>query len=157
MILRVTLLAGIALVAVVGVASGGPAAAKQRIAIKGSFGRYTDVGKFTLVPLSAGELKKDSGKSAATANFGDPIVRNGQTVTVATGTDNYETKTGSLYVALRIEIVDAGGSYRVATGTWTVLNSTGIYAGYRGGGTFTSVEPPRGPGVFRDEGYLSKP
>lgn len=78
-------------------------------------------------------------------------------MTLATGTDNYETKSGSIYVALRIEIVDAGGSYRVATGVWTVLNSTGVYEGYLGGGTFTSVEPPRGPGVFRDEGYLEKP
>jgi hypothetical protein len=156
MMLKVMLIAGVVLVTVAGAASGGATAAKQRIAIKGSFGRYTDAGKFTLVPLTAGELKRDSGKSAATANAGEPFIRKGQTVTVATSTDNYETAKGSLYVAVRVEIVDAGGAYRIATGTWTVLNSTGIYAGYRGGGTFTSVEPPKGPGVFREEGYLAK-
>jgi hypothetical protein len=37
------------------------------------------------------------------------------------------------------------------------LNATGVDAGYRGGGTFASVEPPRGQGVFREEGYLTKP
>jgi hypothetical protein len=157
MLARAALIAVVVAVTLVGVASGRPTAAKQRVAIKGSFARYTDVGKFQFVPLSAGELKRDSGKSAATANAGDSFIRKGQTVTVATGTDNYEGANGSIYVALRIEIVDAGGAYRIATGTWTVLNSTGVYTGYRGGGTFTSVEPPRGPGVFREEGYLSKP
>jgi hypothetical protein len=155
--LRVMLIASVAMVTVVAVASGRPTAPKQRIAIHGSFGRYTDVGKFTFVPLTKGDLKRDSGTTGATANAGTPFIRKGQTVTVATGTDNYESAKGSIYVALHIEIVDAGGAYRIATGTWTVLNSTGVYAGYRGGGTFASAEPPRGQGVFREEGYLSKP
>ncbi len=44
----------------------------------------------------------------------------------------------------------------MATGTWKVIGSTGVYDGYKGGGTFAAAQLPSGAWLFREEGYLVK-
>jgi hypothetical protein len=154
---RTALFAVIAALTLVGVASGRSTAAKQRVAIEGKFSTAPERATFTLLPLADGALKKDSGKFKATGNMSPPFVRkNGQEVTVITGTDTYRGAKGTLVVSQTIEAAKAGGNYDVNTGTWRVVKGTGAYEGYAGGGTFSAVTLPNGALLFREEGYLAK-
>ena len=148
-------LAGVTLV---GVASGGATATKQRVAIDGKFSPNEEKGTFKLIALSGGTLKGESGTLTGQGRIAAPVVRkNGQEFTAVTGSDTYKSASGTLTVSQRIEIVEAGRGYYVNTGTWKVVSGTGAYEGYVGGGTFVAAEPPNG-GVlfFREEGYLTK-
>lgn len=155
---RAVLIAAVVSVTLVGVASGGSSATKQRIAIDGKFNINNESGTFKIIPLSAGALKADAGKFTGTGNIGSPVVRkNGQEVTTITGTDAYTGAKGTLNVAQRLDSAAAGRGYGVVTGTWVVVSSTGVYEGYTGGGTFSAVELPSGAALlFREEGYISK-
>jgi hypothetical protein len=156
--LRTVLIAAVAALTLVGVASGGSTATKQRVAIDGTFHTGSESGTFKIVSLTAGALKKDSGKFTSTGNFGNPYVRkNGQEVTVLGGMDSYVGANGTLTVSQRLELVDAGKSYQVVTGTWSVVSGTGAYEGYQGGGTFAAAGAPSGATIFfREEGYVTK-
>jgi hypothetical protein len=154
---RTALVAVIAALTLVGVASGRSTAAKQRVAIEGKFSFAPENGTFKLVPLGGGTLKRDSGKFKGTGNISPSFVRkNGQEVTVITGTDTYQGAKGTLVVSQIIEAAKAGGNYDINTGTWRVIKGTGAYEGYAGGGTFTAVGLPNGTLLFREEGYLAK-
>lgn len=156
---RAVLIAAVVSITLVGVASGGPTATKQRVAIDGKFDINAESGTFKIILLTAGALKADSGKFTGTGNIGSPVVRkNGQEVTTITGTDAYAGAKGTLNVAQRLDSVAAGRGYGVVTGTWVVASGTGAYEGYTGGGTFSAVELPSGAALFfREEGYLTKP
>ena len=147
----------VAAVTVVAVAAGGSTAAKQRVAIDGKSKPSFD-GTFTFVPLTAGALKADSGKSSgSTAEPGPTIVRsNGQSANRYGGQWSYAGANGTLNVSARLVAVAAGRNHNVITGTWKVLGSTGVYDGYKGGGTYVAVELPSGAWLFREEGYLTK-
>ena len=149
-------LVGVTLVAV---ASGGAAASKQRVAIDGKFILGSETGTFKLISLSGGALKADSGAFTGSGNLSQPVVRkNGQEVTLISGTDTYTGKNGTLIVAQRVEGVAAGRGYSIDTGTWKVVSGTGAYAGYTGGGTFAAAATPSNLALFfREEGYLVKP
>jgi hypothetical protein len=157
-VLRTVLIATVVSVTLAGVASGGSTATKQRVAIDGKFSTSSGTGTFKIIPLTSGALKADSGKFTGTGNIGQPVVRkNGQEVTVIGGTDGYAGAKGTLNVAQRLDSVAAGRDYGVVTGTWVVVTSTGAYAGYKGGGTFSAVQTPSGAVLFfREEGYLTK-
>lgn len=147
----------VAAVTVVAVAAGGSTAAKQRVAIDGKLaGDYT--GPFKFMPLTAGALKADSGKAGgSTGDVGPTTVRsNGQSVNTLGGEFSYEGANGTLNVSQRLVAVAAGRNHNVLTGTWKVIGSTGVYAGYKGGGTVATVELPSGVWLFREEGYLTK-
>ena len=155
--MRIGLIAAVIAVTLVGVASGGSTATKQRVAIDGRFNN-NNAGTFRIIPLTTGALKADSGKFTGTGNVGNSSVRkNGQEVTVITGSDAYAGAKGTLNVAQRLESVAAGRDHGVITGTWVVVSSTGAYEGYTGGGTFSAVELPSGALLFREEGYITKP
>jgi hypothetical protein len=156
--LRTVLIAAVAALTLVGVASGGSTASKQRVAIDGTFHAGSNSGTFKVISLTAGALKKDAGKFTGTGNFGNPFVRkNGQEVTTIGGLDSYVGANGTLNVAQRIEQVGAGRNYTIATGTWSVVSGTGAYEGYRGGGSFAAAGTPSGTTIFfRQEGYLTK-
>ena len=154
----------------VAVAAGGPAAAKQRVVINGSLEitRGGAGGTFKFVPLTTGALKRDSGTFTARGNLSKRVIRrNGQTVSVAVGTDSYVGANGTLNVSVRSELAAAGRNYFIETGTWRVTSGTGAYEGYQGGGAYASagtsdldgdelILPPTGKTFFREEGYLTK-
>ena len=147
----------VAAVTVVAVAAGGPTAAKQRVAIDGKLATTPANSFFKFVPLTAGALKADSGKATGNANVGPTIVRsNGQSVNTENGVFSYVGANGTLNVSQRLVAVAAGGNYNVLTGTWKVIGSTGVYAGYKGGGTVATVELPSGAWFYHEEGYLTK-
>jgi len=122
------------------VASAGPAAAKQRLAIDANI---LPRGSFVLRPLQAGALKRDSGSFGgnwATAP-GRQIIRSGQEVGTYTNTWTLTGGRGTLTIRERIEWVDAGSDGNgdgkqdeVATGAWKVVRGTGAYARIAGGG-----------------------
>ena len=144
----------------VSVASGGPSATKQRVAIEAKLVVVRDgvaPVTFKLIPLSSGDLQADSGKFSAMGSLGKPkIDKNGQTVSVITGSDTYVGANGTLKVAQRTERTQAAQNYFVDTGTWKVISGTGVYQGYRGGGGYTAVlVAAKGTYLLREEGYLS--
>lgn len=116
-------------------------AKKQRIAITATYSPGTEMGTFTLTPLTPGPLKQDSGTFVGSGDIKPTKVRNGQSVTVIVGSDQHTGKNGTFTVFQRIELVAAGGpvgrgklGYSVATGTWSISGGTGAYAGLAGGG-----------------------
>jgi hypothetical protein len=130
--------------------------ARQRVAIV-TQGVQSDPGSgtFELIPVRAGALKRDSGTERAT--FDKRIVmREGQTVTITDGVETLEGKRGSLKAHFRIEWVDAGNGYQVATGTWEAMRGTGQYARIAGGGRRGDMwlDRGRGPWSGRAEGFL---
>jgi hypothetical protein len=133
--------------------------ARQRVAIV-TQGVQSDPGSgtFELIPVRAGALKRDSGTERAT--FDKRIVmREGQTVTITHGVETLEGKRGSLKAHFRIEWVDAGNGYQVATGTWEAMRGTGQHALIAGGGRRGDMwlDRGRGPWSGRAEGFLTVP
>lgn len=134
---------------------------KQRIAIEGTHNSGTQTGKFTLIPLTPGPLKRDSGRfktvsTGAPGNPPTPFIRNGQSVLQLTGgfSDQMTGKNGTFSLGSQgLELVSAGGVYAVLTGRWGLDRGTGAYAGAGGGGTFVMVSLP-GDERFRYEGYV---
>jgi hypothetical protein len=132
-----------AAVTLTSVASAGPAAAKQRVAIDMNIARKET---FVLTPLQAGVLKRDSGRittvSSVLAMTGRDVMRDGQKVTIYNGAVwTLEGKRGTLTIRERSEWVDIGSDVNgdafpdsVAFGTWKVVRGTGQYAKVTGGG-----------------------
>ena len=106
---------------------------KQRIAVEGVYSVVTSKGTFKLIPLTPGPLKADSGTFLGSGVVKPEIIRNGQGVTVITGSDSYAGKNGSFTMIERLEEVTVGGPlaggarYRILTGTWTFVGGTGAY------------------------------
>ena len=135
-----------------------PTAKKQRIAIeeKVTTTALAGSGTFTLTPLTAGPIKADSGTFTYTGGSQGQVLRNGQTVTRYSGVDVLKGKHGTLRIPNTTATVDAGGSYRVGTGAWSISGGTGAYASLRGGGRGAVGGPPQGTVFTRYEGYVSK-
>jgi hypothetical protein len=121
-------------------AAGGATAQKQRVAIDV---RIIPNGKFALTPLKAGALKPDSG--ASTGDYSTTpvrvIVRDGQEISIHTGSWTFTGNRGTLVIRERNEWVDIGSDLNgdglgdgVAFGFWKVVRGTGQYAGLAGGG-----------------------
>jgi hypothetical protein len=139
------------------VAARSPASAKQRVAFEIRLNLATGKGTFTLLPLTAGPLKRDSGTLVGGGDIKPAVIReNGQRMTLIVGHDNHVGKHGTFQLAQRVESVNAGRGWSADTGTWSFVKGTGAYAGLSGGGGFASVGPPTGILFAREEGYVSK-
>ena len=147
-----------AAVTLTSVASAGPAAVKQRVAIaaKGS-AHISSTGTWVLEPMGAGPLERDSGTATSTIARQRSVVRDGQSAQIITWITTSTGKRGSFVTRARIEHVDVGNGYNVGTGTWEVVRGTGAYAGITGGGRVANVTPMGRPWVERDEGILIIP
>jgi hypothetical protein len=141
-----------AAVTLTSVASAGPTAAKQRVAINTTI---LPQGTFVLTPR-AGALKRDSG----TVNEGKTISERNR---VTTGLWMFTGKRGDLVFRERREWVDLGSDVNrdgfpdvVALGTWKAVRGTGQYAGVAGGGRSAHLGLGR-KWVARFEGFLTSP
>jgi hypothetical protein len=155
---RLALLVALAAaVTLTSVASAGPDAAKQRVAITSQAAKPTEVSPFVLTPLQAGPLKRDSGTVSGPLPSERVVMRGGQRVSIYEGVVTLKGKRGSLVTRYRSEYVDGGNGYHPGTGTWKVLRGTGQYARITGGGRSGHVWLDRGPWSSRDEGFLTVP
>ena len=128
-------------VSLTSVASAGPNAAKQRVAIDMKLWPQKT---FVFTPLLAGPLKTDSG--TISHNFlsipGRDVMRDGQKVTIYVGAVTALTgKRGTLTIRDRNEWVDLahdgngdGENDGIAFSTWKVVRGTGQYAAVVGKG-----------------------
>lgn len=105
-------------------------ATKQRIAITGRGDSHT----FLLTPLTRGELRRDSGTFSDCCWSKRVVVRDGQKIEINDPLATYAGGRGTLVVRYRIEWVNAGSGYIVGTGTWKIVQGTGVYKGITGGG-----------------------
>jgi hypothetical protein len=154
-----------AAVTLTSVASAGPAAAKQRVAIDMKIAPNET---FVLSPLQAGALKRDSGRittvSSVLAMSGRAVMRDGQKVTIYYPTIwKLRGKRGALTIRERSEWVDVGSDVNgdafpdsVALGTWKVVRGTGQYARIAGGGRGGHAGLGR-VWTARQEGFLTVP
>ena len=148
-------------VSLTSVASAGPNAAKQRVAIDMKLWPQKT---FVFTPLLAGPLKTDSG--TISHNFlsipGRDVMRDGQKVTVYDGSvATLKGKRGTLTIRGRNEWVhlerDENGDGQddaIAIGTWKVVRGTGQYAGIAGKGRSGHVGLGS-PWYARYEGFLT--
>jgi hypothetical protein len=157
----VALLALAAAVTLTSVASAGPHAAKQRVAIDLKLWPQKT---FVLTPLQAGPLKRDSGTIRHDFLSVTPrdVMRDGQKVTIYDGGVATLTGTrGTLTIRERSEWVhlerDGNGDGQndgIAIGTWKVVRGTGQYAGIAGKGRSGHVGLGS-PWYARYEGFVS--
>lgn len=151
---HVVLAALAAAVTLTSVASAGPAAAKQRVAItsKGVV-NPGEVGKFVFTPLQVGTLKPDSGAESG-SHTTRSVVRDGQDIEIQNYVTTREGKRGTFVIRSRVEYVDAGNGYHVGTNTWKFVSGTGQYARVTGGGRGGDVYTDGGRWSDRFEGFL---
>ena len=130
---KLTALAALAAVAVVlsGVATAGPAAAKQRIAITTAKGNGHS---FVLTPLTSGPVARDSGTASACCWTERFVTRDGQSIEINNPLKTYVGKQGTFTMRLVINWINAGNGYTIGTGTWTIVNGTGAYKHLEGKG-----------------------
>ena len=152
----------VAAVTLTSVAAAGSAAAKQRVAIDT---KILPEGTFSLTPLRAGALKRDSGTVSGNwrSISGRDVMRDGQKVTIYNGVWTFTGKRGALTIRERNEVVALGndGNFdgqqdEVAIGTWKVVRGSGDYAAIKGSGR--SAHEGLGRVWFaRYEGFLTVP
>jgi hypothetical protein len=121
---------GAAAITLTAAAAAEPVATKQRIAITDNGDRHT----FVFRPLSAGELKRDSGTFSDCCWSERDIVRDGQRIEINDPLATYTGQHGTLVVRFLIEWVNAGNGYTVGTGSWRIVRGTGAYKGITGHG-----------------------
>src|SRR5262245_26111379 len=132
-----------AAVTLTSVASAGPAAAKQRVAINL---KIAPQATFVLTPLKSGSLKRDSGRilqiDRVLATPSRTVMRQGQEVTIYYPVIwKLQGKRGTLTIRERADIIDIGSDLNgdgfpdsVGIGTWKVVRGTGQYAKVAGSG-----------------------
>lgn len=126
----------------------------QRVAIEQRMRLGGHGGTFTLHPLTAGALERDSGRFGHEDGSRTVAIRGGQ------GVARYELRTdftgarGRLVVYQRLELVAAGNGYLVGTGTWSIIHGTGAYAEMAGGGYQGAVMTPGGVTLSQGEGFV---
>jgi hypothetical protein len=130
-----------AAVTLTSVASAGPAAAKQRVAIDA---KILPRGTFVLIPLQSGALKRDSG--TVSGNWQSiperHVMRDGQSLSIFDAALWTLTgRRGTITIRERSEWVHVGSDVNgdafpdsVGFGTWKVVRGTGQYAKLTGGG-----------------------
>jgi hypothetical protein len=150
-------------VTLVPVASAGPAANKQRVAISM---KILPDSTFVFAPLQTGALKPDSGAitnvdSVLAGAGARTVVRSGLTVTIFPKVVwILKGKRGTLTIRERNEWVDIGNDANrdgspdgIGLGKWTIVRGTGQYAHLSGGGG--SAHEGLGQIWFaRQEGFL---
>ena len=135
------------------VATAGPVAAKQRVAIQGTrTAGGSDAG--VLIPLTSGALGRDSVVLTGCC-FSDRFVkRDGQSIEITNLLLSFNGKHGGLVTRNRIEWIDVGKGYSVGNHTWKVVRGTGDYARLTGHGRGAVVGLPNGALKWRFEGLV---
>jgi hypothetical protein len=137
---------------VTGVATAGPAAVQQRIAITSPRGNSA---AFVLTPLTSGPIVRDSGTATACCWTGRFIRRDGQAIEIDNPLRTFEGKRGTFVWRARIAWVDPGNGYSVGTGTWKIVRGTGEYAHLEGHGRVAVITDANDQGVAnRAEGLV---
>jgi hypothetical protein len=140
------------------VASGGPAAKRQRVAIDGRLVLASNKGTWTLIPLSRGPLKKDSGTLVGGGVVKPPVIKDGAKITVILGKDVLTGKYGTFVLTQVVESMAAGRGETADVGTWKFMKGTRAYKGVTGGGRFAAACCARTGVLYsRQEGYLTIP
>jgi hypothetical protein len=146
-------LAAAVTVTLASVAVAGPAATKQRVAINMKFHTKT----FVFTPLSAGDLRRDSGTVVQSGHSAcHNVIRYGLKNEVCTDTLTLTGERGTLTVRGPVEWRD-GGSPRtcgVAFGTWKVVRGTDEYTGVTGAGV-SAYDAHCSVWYARYEGFLT--
>jgi hypothetical protein len=143
----------VAAVTLTTVASAGPVAAKQRIAIQGQRSAAgLDAG--VLIPLTSGALGRDSVNLTGCCFSDRFVTRDGQSIELTDLLLTFTGKQGSLVTRNRIEWVDVGNGYSIGSHTWTVVRGTGDYARLVGDGRGAVVGLANGALKWRFEGFL---
>ena len=140
--------------ALVSSGTAGPLVKKQRIAIEERVAHGARSGTFTLIPLTPGPLKADSGTFTFSVTTEPTIIRNGQSITTYKGVDELKGKRGTLRIPNVTAATAAGGGYGAGTATWSIRSGTGAYAGLKGSGRGAVVGTPEAD-LTRYEGYVS--
>jgi hypothetical protein len=134
-----------------GMASAGRTAAHQRIAIVNPRGNSD---AFALIPLTSGQIKRDSGTATACCWTGRLRQRDGQSIEIDNPLRTFESKRGTFAWRAHITWVDPGSGYQVGTGTWKIVHGTGAYAHLEGHGRIVLVSDANGQGAGRAEGLM---
>ena len=135
--------------------AAGPVVKKQRIAIEERSSVGASSGTFTLIPLTPGPVKADSGTFTFSATEKPTVIRDGQRVTTYVGVDQLRGKHGTLRIPNVTSATDAASGYSAGTVTWSLSRGTGVYSGLSGGGRGAGVLTPQGAISTRYEGYVS--
>jgi hypothetical protein len=158
MTVKLAILAAIAAaVALTGAAAADSDEAPQRVVIVGH-GTRADPGnaRFTLIPMKAGLLGRDSLTATVLLGSQRIVRRAGQEVFVFDSVvQTLEGRHGSLVIRSHIEMVDAGSGYSVGTSSWRVVRGTGAYGQVAGGGRGGHAWLKSGPWSGRLEGFLT--
>ena len=163
----VVLVALVAAVTLASVATAGPAAAKQRVAISMKICRPgKSDSTFVFTPQQSGPLKGDSGMLSSnwTSTPGRKMMRDGQQVTIYDGAVTTLTgNRGTLTIRDRNEWFELGidgnrdgENDGIGFSTWKVVQGTGQYAGIVGKGRGGHVGLGC-PWYARYEGLLTSP
>jgi len=130
--------------------AGGATSQTQRVAIEST----GNVFAFSLRPLEAGTLRRDTGMAKWTGSTTHKLTRDGQLVAVETVLGTFVGKRGTFGARFHIEWTSAGNGFRAGVATWTIQAGTGAYEHLVGGGRSSSVFRPDGKGTMRAEGLL---
>jgi len=133
----------------VSIASAGPVATKQRVAIQ-----HTG-SSFVLTTLSSGAVKPDTGPISFCCWTERHVVRDGEDIDINDPQMTLTGKLGSLVARNEIGYADVTSRWAIFTGTWKVIRGTGQYAGLAGGGRGAGISFPTGITKARFEGFLS--
>jgi hypothetical protein len=130
--------------------AGGTTAQTQRVAIESR----ASVFAFTLKPLDAGPLRRDTGAANWTGSSTHKLTRNGQSVTVENVLGTFQGRRGSFTARFHIEWTSAGNGFRAGNARWTIGAGTGAYEHLAGSGRSSAIFRPDGKGTMRAEGLL---
>jgi hypothetical protein len=131
-------------------AAAGPTPAKQRIAIESRGGAFA----FSLLPLQAGSVTRDVGKTAWQISGTRVVMRAGQRVETEDVVGRHTGKRGGLVIRLHLNWTNAGAGNTAGNGTWQLVAGTGAYAGLTGGGAHAAWRSPKGIITWRSEGFV---
>jgi hypothetical protein len=137
-----------AAVAVAAVATAGPVAAPQRIAIE------EHNGSFVLTPLTAGAIKRDAGTEVACCWTRRFVKRDGMPIEVNDPQLTFTGAHGTFVFRNRIEWGDLPAGWAIFSGSWKFVRGTGVYAGLSGRGRVAGVTTPQNAGKARLWGVL---
>ena len=152
----------VAAVTLTSVASAGPGAAKQRVALTVTI---LPSGKGVLEPLQTGTLARNAGTFSGNWSQSPTrtVIRSGQQVDIHNNTWTFTGKQGTLVLGERVEAVDLGQDLDhnnfqdgIGMGAWQVKRGKGLYAGITGVGRSAHFYQGN-RWVARYEGFLTVP
>src|SRR4026209_2699605 len=128
----------VATIVLSGVASAGPAASKQRIAITTAKGNGFS---FVLTPLTSGRVTRDPGSASACPWTQRFVTRDGQESEIDNPLKPYAGKQGTFTMRLVINWINAGNAHTTGTAPWRNTAGRGAYKHLEGKGRVTVSWP----------------